>query len=188
MTTSSQTAHTASLILKRERWKPVPGYEKRYEVSDHGNVRSLNYMHTGQPQPLQPVRYRSYLRVYLYDGRTSTRTRKTVHRMVAEAFVKNPEGKPQVNHKDGDKSNNYWRNLEWVTQSENIIHACQVLGKGPAKGSSSKHALNFQVERPDGRVEKIVGLKAYCDLHGLDRRAMKRTLNGGQHKGYRLLK
>lgn len=170
------------------RRRSIEGYEGRYDVSDSGEVRSLNYMHTGKAHRLAPVAYKGYLRVYLYLGDTKTRIRKTIHRLVAAAFIPNPEKKPQVNHKDGDKANNCWRNLEWATQAENAQHACSELGRTPAKGSDSKHAKKYLVEKPNGDTLKVLGLKAFCVPLALDRRAMKRTLIQGRHKGYRILR
>ena len=57
-----------------------------------------------------------------------------VHRLVAETFIPNPDGKPEVNHKDGDRNNNDVSNLEWVTRSENIRHRIDVLGCKPQGG------------------------------------------------------
>ena len=62
-----------------------------------------------------------YIRVHCSNG--SVVTKKLVHRMVAEAFIPNPENKPCVNHKNGDKTDNRVSNLEWVTHSENHLHA-----------------------------------------------------------------
>ncbi len=70
---------------------------------------------------------KGYLRVYLYkDGK---RKHHKVHRLVAHAFIPNPENKGQINHKDGNKKNNSVTNLEWVTDEENKLHRKQILTK-----------------------------------------------------------
>lgn len=119
-------------------WKPIQGYEGLYDVSDSGDVRSLNYNHTGEPRILTPKRHSSgYNTVVLCKN--SEKKNKSIHILVAQAFVDNPDGKPQVNHKDGDRQNNHADNLEWVTASENIHHSFEVLGKqSPNKGRIGK--------------------------------------------------
>lgn len=103
-------------------WKEVPGYEGKYEVSNEGNVRSLNYRGTGQPKILKPITCgKGYLMVGLCKN-GSMRWAK-VHRLVALLFVPNPDNKPQVNHLDGVKTNNLASNLEWATGGENLAHA-----------------------------------------------------------------
>lgn len=104
-----------------EKWKPVKGFEN-YEVSDMGNIKSLNYNHTGEAKILKPGKQRGgYLYINLYKN--AKRYSKKIHRLVAEAFIPNPEGKPQVNHIDGNKKNNKLSNLEWSTNQENQQHA-----------------------------------------------------------------
>lgn len=95
-----------------ETWKTIKGHEG-YEVSDMGRVRNRK---TGLVRKLMP-NDKGYLRVQL-DG-----SWLRAHRLVAEAFISNPQGKPQVNHIDGDKANNRAENLEWVTNVENSRHA-----------------------------------------------------------------
>ena len=103
-------------------WKVIEGTEGRYEVSNTGKIRSLNYLGHGTTKELALTRdEKGYLRVRIYvDG-----VRKTVrvHRVVAETFIPNPYEKPEVNHKDGNKENNCDWNLEWTTERENTLHA-----------------------------------------------------------------
>lgn len=87
-----------------------------YIVSDSGRVRR-----NGSDKDCSTRDRKGYLSVDLYkDGKRVTRG---VHRLVAEAFIPNPENKPEVNHKDGNKHNNSISNLEWVTKKENVRHA-----------------------------------------------------------------
>lgn len=113
----------------KEEWKIVEGYDGKYSVSNMGNVKSLArqvYNHTGfinKPERIlrQHDDMKGYPRVY-FDKDKKTKF-VPVHRLVALAFIPNPENKPQVNHIDGNKHNNCVDNLEWCTNRENQLHA-----------------------------------------------------------------
>lgn len=103
-----------------EEWKPIKGLH--YEVSSLGNIRNSENKNVLTNFDKNRI---GYLRVYLYSE--GKKKRYFVHRLVAETFIPNPENKPQVNHKDGNKQNNELSNLEWVTRSENGLHYFRVL-------------------------------------------------------------
>lgn len=104
-----------------EIWKPIKGTDF-YDISNCGRVRSRNYLGHGTTRVLAiHPDTKGYMRVRLLSG-TERKTYK-VHRLVAEAFLDNPNGLPEVNHRDGDKQNNHVSNLEWSTSSNNISHA-----------------------------------------------------------------
>ena len=98
-----------------EIWHDIDGYEGLYQISNKGRVKSL---HKGSERILRPVinKY-GYMFVYLYND--NARKYFKIHRLVAQAFISNPENKPQVNHKDENKLNNCVNNLEWATAKEN---------------------------------------------------------------------
>ena len=103
-----------------EIFKPIAGYEGKYEVSNHGNVKSLLCRTSATPQILYiKPNAKGYKRVEL----SQPTGRFLVHRLVAQAFIDNPNGYPQVNHLDNNPSNNHESNLEWGTQSQNLVHA-----------------------------------------------------------------
>lgn len=105
--------------MQKEEWKDIPGYENTYQVSNLGRVRSLKYRKTNKTKILKISFFRTgYARVNLQKDKQSVS--KLVHRLVAEAFIPNPDNKPEVNHINGDKSDNNIKNLEWMTSSENV--------------------------------------------------------------------
>ena len=110
-----------------EIWKPIVGYEGLYEVSNYGQVKSLTKKGFNKKPALLRQRDNGYGYMICQLLKNNKRRTMATHRIVAMAFVPNPDNKPQVNHKDGDKYNNVPSNLEWCTNSENQVHKFRVL-------------------------------------------------------------
>lgn len=137
-----------------EEWRDIEGYEERYQVSSFGRIRTIglitgNRYHREFKKCIPKIKSQCLgSNGYLYASFKGKRL--PVHRFVALAFVANPDEKAFVNHKDGNKRNNNSNNLEWVTRSENAIHAYAIglakrtmLGKFGEKHPNSKKVSQY---------------------------------------------
>lgn len=107
-----------------EIWKDIAGYEGKYQVSNLGNVKSTVRCVSKDYVILKPrIHTGGYVRVTLPVP--AGRVDRYIHRLVAQAFIENPNNEQYVNHIDGDKKNNAVVNLEWVNKRENINHYIQ---------------------------------------------------------------
>lgn len=168
-----------------EVWLSIPEHPG-YEVSDNGRVRSLDRVtvRCGVPvrrkgRVLKPQgSFKTYYRVSLGYPQSQF----LIHRIVAEAFVGNPDNKPFVNHKDGNRLNNEARNLEWVTQQENMQHAYAtgLIGElRPVRGSAN---TNSKLSK-----EECAAIKQLSE-QGVPQRAIARQFDVSQRTVLRVVK
>lgn len=168
--------------IPREVWKPIEGYEGLYEVSNMGRVRSVDRVLPHNEHGTWHLKEKvlkqhwagppnsTYLTVWLHKGHGEQHQR-TVHRLVAQAFIPNPEGKEQVNHINCDRSDNRLSNLEWTTPLENTQHAwehgrCEMIGK---------HQMKEVVNVETG--ERFKSIKEASDKYGATHRAYYQVMN-----------
>lgn len=133
--------------VEPEIWKNVEGYNGDYKISNHGRVKSFKW---GRPHILKKsITDKGYVKCAL--NKNGERQDKLVHRLVATAFIPNPENKPQVNHKNGIRDYNFYKNLEWVTQNENISHGRRFLGHK----NKFRHLFNYHSAGEDHHNSKL---------------------------------
>ena len=132
--------------MSEEIWKDIEEYEGLYQVSNLGRVYSVKrnkYKKLSKDKD-------GYLFVCI--SKQGKHKGYRVHRLVAQAFIPNPENKPQINHIDGDKTNNVMKNLEWVTCKENIIHAHK---NGLSYKAKGKDHFNYGKSLAEETKEKM---------------------------------
>lgn len=149
----------------KEIWKPVVGYEGAYEVSNCGRVRTLHYHRGSQVRVMQHDKSASYDLVTLYkDGKPFC---KSVHRLVAEAFLPNPNNYPVVNHIDENKRNNVVENLEWCSQQYNVTYGhahdrfirpivATVIETGEREYYNSIKEARYKFGRKSGHISEVL--------------------------------
>ena len=150
------------MMRETEIWKfvTIAPFTERYQASNLGRIKSLAIgRHKGRVLKLHKHKRRGYLEC----GLSVRGFRKTsfVHRLVGTSFLTNPENKPEINHKDGNRQNNAAENLEWATSSENNLHSYRVLHRKNHQsgkfGIASAVAKGAAMLAPDDSVLKFYG-------------------------------
>ena len=131
-----------------ELWKDIDGYEGLYQISNLGNVRSLNRKQRvglinnrtiTRKGKILKIQKNKYKYCYVFLSKNGNKKYSLVHRLVAIAFIPNPNNLPEVNHKNGIKSDNKLKNLEWISKSDNEKHAYLFLNKPRKSGNKGKY-------------------------------------------------
>lgn len=165
----------------KEIWKDTYIYGSQYQVSNFGRVRNklTGHILTSQNDS------KGYLRVRmsLHDRKATAK----VHRLVAVAFIPNPDNKPQVNHIDTDKQNNSIGNLELVTNGENQIHAYKT-GLNYVTGRAGRKKIPVLMIDDSGKtIKKFESIAEAGRVTGIERRNIEKVIKGERMKagGYR---
>lgn len=160
-----------------ETWKQVEGYEGRYEVSSYGRVKSF-VVNKQNGRIMHPVKSSlGYMVVRLYDWKGGSRW-YPVHRLVAKAFIENPDNLPQINHKDEVKDNNRVENLEWCTRKYNVNYGTRIQRVIESHINNKYLSKKVYSIDKDGNVEEFVSVAEAERQTGLSHCNIVRTLKG----------
>lgn len=146
-----------------EVWKPIDGYEGLYEVSNLGRVRSLEFRNNQTAFSRTKIMRATdnghgYLIVGLSEG--SRRKNHYVHRLVAKAFVPNPDNLPVIDHIDHDRSNNVATNLQWLTQKQNVQRSIELMSR-PRKKATTNTGEKYISKIKNGKYKVSLAWKRY---------------------------
>lgn len=144
--------------MNQEIWINIPEVNYRYQISNFGNIRSIYYNYKN----LRPCKNKDgYYIIRFLDKKTKA---FLVHRLVGRTFIPNPFNKPQINHKNGIKTDNRVENLEWVTPKENTDHAIKngLFSKLNNKKPILQYSNNWELIKKwscAAEVERLLGIK-----------------------------
>jgi len=157
--------------LEGEVWKDIEGFEGKYQVSNLGRVKSLNYNHTKKEKTIKGI---VNSRGYVHIGLMKDKKNKTfnVHVLVAKAFIPNPNNYPIINHKDEIKTNNKAENLEWCTQKYNVNYGTRIERIQKTRG---KKVYQYSLERIF--IKKWDSI-AECGRNGFDSTSVSERCRG----------
>ena len=131
-----------------EEWRDIEGYKGKYQVSNMGRVKSLNYKRTGKEGILKALnKDNGYLQVCL--SKEGIEKKYYIHRLVATAFIPNHQGLPEVNHLSEDKTDNRVENLEWITSKNNCNYGAR------NKRIAEKMTNNSKLSKPVIGINKV---------------------------------
>ena len=137
-----------------EEWKEIDGYDGRYYISTYGNVRNDKGL------ILKPCVAMGYLSLKLWKYGTGKPKHQKPHRLVGQAFIPNPHNHPQINHKNGIKTDNHVWNLEWCNNSYNNLHSYRELNRKKAvhkKGFEAEVSKPLRAVSTSGLEERFYG-------------------------------
>lgn len=167
-------------LYHEEVWKDIKGYEGMYQVSSYGRVKSVNREISQQKDGTyfsRKMKSRILKTQIINSGyelvnlsKNGIRDARTVHRLVAEAFVQKENGRDDVNHIDGNKTNNLVDNIEWVSRSENVQHSYDHLTR-KSKGKNVKCIDTGEVFRSVAEAARKKKLSRVAISHSLNGRS-----------------